>query len=102
MELAKNSDVVIVIGGEHSNNTRELAKTCRLFCSRVHQVQTSSDLRPEWFEGVERVGITAGTSTPDVVIDGVEHWIRAWADAQVAQPDTPRHERAARGSVMAA
>ena len=72
VELARTSDVVIVIGGETSNNTRELVKTCGRYCSRVHHVQTEADLSPAWFREANTVGITAGTSTPDEVIDRVE------------------------------
>ena len=79
IELAQQSDLVIVIGGAHSNNTRELVTTCGRYCARVHHVQGAHDLRPEWFEGVEAVGITAGTSTPDNVIDQVEEAIRNFA-----------------------
>lgn len=71
-EMAARVDLVIVIGGRESNNTRELAQTCRKACARVHQVETASDLREEWFEDCETVGLTAGTSTPDDVIEGVE------------------------------
>jgi 4-hydroxy-3-methylbut-2-en-1-yl diphosphate reductase len=71
-ELARQSDAVVVIGGAHSNNTQELVKTCRGHCPRVHHVQSAADLRAEWFDGVGTVGITAGTSTPDSVIDEVE------------------------------
>ncbi|HET7623619.1 MAG TPA: 4-hydroxy-3-methylbut-2-enyl diphosphate reductase [Verrucomicrobiae bacterium] len=72
VELAQKCDVVIVIGGAHSNNTRELVATCGKFCARVHHVQTAQDLREEWFSEIETVGITAGTSTPDAIIDAVE------------------------------
>jgi 4-hydroxy-3-methylbut-2-en-1-yl diphosphate reductase len=78
-DLARQSDVVIVVGGANSNNTRELARACRLSCSRVHQVQAAADLRHEWFCATDAVGITAGTSTPDDVIDGVERRIRELA-----------------------
>jgi 4-hydroxy-3-methylbut-2-en-1-yl diphosphate reductase len=71
VELAQKCDVVVVIGGAHSNNTHELVKTCLRFCPRVYHVQTAADLRGEWFAGAEIVGITAGTSTPDAVIEGV-------------------------------
>ena len=71
VELAQKSDVVVVIGGAHSNNTHELVKTCSRFCPRVFHVQTAADLREEWFAEAETVGLTAGTSTPDVVIEGV-------------------------------
>jgi 4-hydroxy-3-methylbut-2-enyl diphosphate reductase len=77
IELARQSDVVIVVGGRTSNNTRELVTTCARYCARVHHVQTNADVRPEWFDGVSIVGLTAGTSTPDDVIDGVEARIKA-------------------------
>jgi 4-hydroxy-3-methylbut-2-enyl diphosphate reductase len=69
----------VVIGGAHSNNTRELVETCSYYCSRVHHVQTAAELRPEWFAGMDTVGITAGTSTPDGVIDTLENELRAMA-----------------------
>jgi len=75
VELAQRSDIVIVIGGAHSNNTHELVKTCGLFCGRVHHVQTAADLKPEWFNAGQTVGVTAGTSTPDVLVDDVERWL---------------------------
>ena len=76
IELAQQSDVVIVIGGANSNNTRELVATCSRHCARVHHVQSAADLRPEWFAGAATVGITAGTSTPDAAIDDVEMRVR--------------------------
>jgi 4-hydroxy-3-methylbut-2-enyl diphosphate reductase len=79
IELARQCEVVIVIGGARSNNTRELATTCGRHCSRVHQIQTEADLRPEWFLGVDTIGITAGTSTPDDVIERVDRRIRELA-----------------------
>jgi 4-hydroxy-3-methylbut-2-enyl diphosphate reductase len=79
IELARQCDVVIVIGGARSNNTHELAATCARYCSRVHQIQTEADLRPEWFLGADTVGITAGTSTPDDVIERVDRRIRELA-----------------------
>jgi 4-hydroxy-3-methylbut-2-enyl diphosphate reductase len=79
IDLAGRSDVVVVIGGANSNNTRELVETCRRHCSRVHHVQTESDLRSEWFHGADTVGLTAGTSTPDAMVDRVELQIRRLA-----------------------
>jgi 4-hydroxy-3-methylbut-2-enyl diphosphate reductase len=76
VEMARQSDVVIVVGGRSSNNTRELVKTCQRYCARVYHVQTDEEVRPEWFESVEAVGLTAGTSTPDDIIDRVEARIR--------------------------
>jgi len=81
VDLACQADVVIVVGGRASNNTRELVKTCARYCARVHHVQTDSDVRHEWIAGAEVIGLTAGTSTPDDVIDRVEARIRCYAEA---------------------
>jgi len=78
-DLAQKCDVVVVIGGAHSNNTHELVKTCSRFCARVHHVQTAGDLRADWFCADDIVGIMAGTSTPDSVIVAVERAITALA-----------------------
>ncbi len=84
--LAQQSDVVVVIGGAHSNNTHELVRTCGLHCARVHHVQTADDLRPEWFVGAETVGVTAGTSTPDSVINEVERRLNEYAPLMAQEP----------------
>jgi 4-hydroxy-3-methylbut-2-enyl diphosphate reductase len=76
IELAKKCNVVVVIGGAHSNNTHELMKTCSRFCARVHHIQTANDLRAEWFFAADNIGITAGTSTPDKLINEVEQQIK--------------------------
>jgi 4-hydroxy-3-methylbut-2-enyl diphosphate reductase len=79
VDLARHCDVVIVIGGANSNNTRELVHTCRRYCPNVHHVQSPADLRGEWFSAAGTVGITAGTSTPDPVIDRIDQRIRELA-----------------------
>jgi len=83
-ELARQADVVLVVGGACSNNTRELVATCRRHCARVFHVQTASDVRAEWLAGALRIGITAGTSTPDDVIDAVEAMVQTLATGEVA------------------
>jgi 4-hydroxy-3-methylbut-2-enyl diphosphate reductase len=93
MVLAVHCDAVVVIGGEQSNNTRELVATCRQHGARVHHIQRAADLRPEWFAGAGTVGLTAGTSTPDAVIAEVEVKLRAWA-AEWEAPETPVVDRA--------
>lgn len=79
VEIARQADVVIVVGGRSSNNTRELVKTCGRYCARVHHVQTDADLQPHWLDDAKVVGLTAGTSTPDEVIDRVEARLQAIA-----------------------
>lgn len=79
VSLARQVDVVVVIGGAHSNNTRELVATCGRYCARVHHVQDQNDLQSDWFHPEDTVGITAGTSTPDEAIDAVAARLREWA-----------------------
>lgn len=84
VELAKQADAVVVIGGAHSNNTHELVKTCAKYCPQVHHVQTADDLKPDWFSADDVVGITAGTSTPEAIIGAVERRLNdfsAWQNA---------------------
>ena len=83
-ELARQADVVLVVGGARSNNTRELVATCRRHCARVFHVQTAANLHGEWFEGAKVIGITAGTSTPDDVIDDIEAQVRALGSGKAA------------------
>ena len=90
VELAQHCDVVVVIGGAHSNNTHELVKTCSRHCARVHHVQTAADLRAEWFDRAQTVGITAGTSTPDPTINEVERCIRELTG--VERQEVPAHD----------
>jgi 4-hydroxy-3-methylbut-2-enyl diphosphate reductase len=84
IDLARQADVVIVVGGASSNNTRQLVDTCARYCARVHHVECDADVRVEWFAGADTVGLTAGTSTPDDVVDRVEARIRMLAVADHA------------------
>ena len=84
VEMARQSDVVIVVGGINSNNTRELAATCRLYCARVYQVGDADAICADWLSDAQSVGLTAGTSTPDHVIDEVEFRLRALAQGTPA------------------
>jgi len=90
VELAQQSDIVVVIGGAQSNNTFELVRTCSRYCSQVYHVQTASDLRPEWFENARVVGITAGTSTPDSSIEQVERWLHRLAESSQRRSEEER------------
>lgn len=78
-ELARHADVTLVVGGAGSNNTRELVATCQRHCARVFHVQSAADVDARWFYGACVAGITAGTSTPDAVIDSIEERVRELA-----------------------
>jgi 4-hydroxy-3-methylbut-2-en-1-yl diphosphate reductase len=72
VELLSQVDVMVVVGGAHSNNTRQLVQTCRAHGVTAFHVESAADVQAEWFVNVERVGLTAGTSTLDATVDAVE------------------------------
>lgn len=69
-ELARMVDLMIVAGGKNSGNTKRLAEICARH-ARTEHIETADELQPDWFRGVREVGITAGASTPQWVIDDV-------------------------------
>ena len=69
--LAHEVDLVVVVGGKESANTRHLKEVCEEEGTRAYHIETPDELRPEWFAGVRRVGVTAGASTPDYAVDDV-------------------------------
>jgi 4-hydroxy-3-methylbut-2-enyl diphosphate reductase len=74
--LAAEVDAVVVVGGKNSANTRHLAEICREIQPRTWHVETEQELQPAWFEGCRTVGLSAGASTPDWVVEGVASWLR--------------------------
>ena len=76
--LAEDPQVqlVLVIGGKHSANTRHLHEICSRY-KPCYLIQDSRDIEAAWLEGVQTVGLTAGASTPDYVVEEVEAYLRA-------------------------
>lgn len=69
--IARQADMMLVIGGFNSANTNRLARICQEIQPRTHHVETAGEIDPAWFAGVSTVGITAGASTPRWIIDEV-------------------------------
>ncbi len=76
VELAERVDAMLVVGGKSSSNTTKLYHLVKRVQPRSYHVETEEDVRPEWFAGVEKVGITGGTSTPDFMIERVERLVK--------------------------
>jgi 4-hydroxy-3-methylbut-2-enyl diphosphate reductase len=70
-ELACQVDCMLVVGGFNSANTRRLSEVCAEIQPITHHIETAEEINPLWFYGVERVGVTAGASTPKWIIDEV-------------------------------
>lgn len=79
-------DCIVVVGGRHSANTRHLWEICREIEPRSHLVHDSGDLRRTWFEECRTVGVTAGASTPDAMIEEVEAAVLDLATCLEAAP----------------
>ena len=75
-KIAAEADVMIVIGGTHSSNTRKLYEICKNECENTHFIQTLDDLDLELPKSVRLVGITAGASTPNNIIEEVQNYVR--------------------------
>jgi 4-hydroxy-3-methylbut-2-enyl diphosphate reductase len=70
-EIARSVDVMLVVGGKNSGNTNRLAELCRQTGTRTFHVETRDEVDPGWFQKTSRVGVTAGASTPDWIIQDV-------------------------------
>ena len=70
LELAVEVDVMVVVGGRNSANTRRLAEMCTSIV-RTHHIETAEELDSRWFREAKEVGVTAGASTPDWIIKEV-------------------------------
>lgn len=75
-KIAAKVDVMIVIGGNHSSNTRKLYEICRQECVNTYFIQTLDDLHLDLPKSVRLVGITAGASTPNNIIEEVQNYVR--------------------------
>jgi 4-hydroxy-3-methylbut-2-enyl diphosphate reductase len=76
-KIAQEVDLMVVIGGHNSANTSRLADIAREAGKLTYQVEHQDELNPGWFIKAQRVGVTAGTSTPSWVVDGVLDALRA-------------------------
>ncbi|HTY13188.1 MAG TPA: 4-hydroxy-3-methylbut-2-enyl diphosphate reductase [Candidatus Omnitrophota bacterium] len=77
VELAKKVDLMLVVGDKMSANTKRLAELCAKTGTETHQIQDASELDLKWFGGRDRIGLTAGASTPDWVVTGIISLIRS-------------------------
>jgi 4-hydroxy-3-methylbut-2-enyl diphosphate reductase len=69
--LARRVDFMLVVGGRNSANTKRLAVISRESGIAVQQIETAEEIRPEWFAGIGTIGVTAGTSTPEWIIQDI-------------------------------
>ena len=79
VEAARAVDLVVVVGSSRSSNSQRLAEVVRVRAGKpAYLVDSVEDLDPAWFEGVARVGVTSGASTPSQLTRAVIAWLEAW------------------------
>ncbi len=77
-QLANECDVVLVVGSPNSSNSNRLRELAERMSTPAYLIDGAEDLKHEWFEGVNGVGITAGASAPEVLVRGVVDQLSAW------------------------
>lgn len=70
-QLARQVDVMVVVGGRNSSNTKKLAQICQEVEVPTYHIEQPEELKPQWFERVTKAGVTAGASTPHWIIEEV-------------------------------
>jgi len=73
--LLDQVEAVVVVGGRNSNNTLQLLKACQAAGKRSFHIERTAELQAGWFDGVDRVGVTAGTSTLKETVASVKEWL---------------------------
>jgi 4-hydroxy-3-methylbut-2-enyl diphosphate reductase len=77
-------DAFYIIGGRHSSNSIKLLAVCKEQCEKSFLIETADEINPEDFAGINRVGVTAGASTPNWLIEQVVERLRAIGQAKEA------------------
>ncbi|SFO68489.1 4-hydroxy-3-methylbut-2-enyl diphosphate reductase [Ectopseudomonas composti] len=86
-QLASECDVLLVVGSPNSSNSNRLRELAERMGTPAYLIDGAEDLKPEWFEGVKGIGITAGASAPEVLVRGVVEQLRAWGAAGETELD---------------
>jgi len=91
-QLAAESDVLLVVGSPNSSNSNRLRELAERLGTPAYLIDGAQDLKREWFDGVQRIGITAGASAPEVLVRGVVDCLRGWGASDVDELDgRPEH-----------
>lgn len=89
--LSTQVPMMLIIGGRNSGNTKRLYELCSKQ-TKTYWIEAMNELKPEWFEGVNHVGISAGASTPDEDIEDIIAWIQTYdkehnhVDSEIIRP----------------
>ena len=74
-QVATESDLVLVVGSDNSSNSNRLVEVARNWGTSSHLIDSYQDIKPEWFEGVKTVALTAGASAPECLVEEVVKYL---------------------------
>jgi 4-hydroxy-3-methylbut-2-enyl diphosphate reductase len=83
--IAPQVDLLLVVGARNSSNANRLVEVATRAGTAAHLIGDAGEIRPEWLNGCRSVGLTAGASTPQVLVDQVTDWLRAWGCDRVEE-----------------
>ena len=89
-ELAEEAEIVLVIGSKNSSNSNRLCEVASVAGARPYLIDDAGDIDPTWFQGVENIGITAGASTPEFLVNRVIEYFKGLNDVEFVEVETRR------------
>ncbi|MGJ0485646.1 MAG: 4-hydroxy-3-methylbut-2-enyl diphosphate reductase [Methylomicrobium sp.] len=84
-DLAKKADVILVVGSPNSSNSNRLREIAEQLGKQAYLIDTAKDMKREWFKGIEVVGVTAGASAPEVLVQEVISQLKQWGGTSTAE-----------------
>jgi 4-hydroxy-3-methylbut-2-enyl diphosphate reductase len=86
-KLANHCDAILVVGSPNSSNSNRLREIAEKLGKRSYLIDDANQLKQEWIEGVERIGVTAGASAPEILVKQVVSRLQEWGGQQVVERD---------------
>jgi 4-hydroxy-3-methylbut-2-enyl diphosphate reductase len=84
-DLAKKADVILVVGSPNSSNSNRLREIAEQLGKQAYLIDTAHDMKREWFDGIDVVGVTAGASAPEVLVQEVISKLKQWGGTSTAE-----------------
>lgn len=84
-DLAKTTDVILVVGSPNSSNSNRLREIAEQLGKNAYLIDTAADMQKSWFSGVKAVGVTAGASAPEVLVQAVISQLKQWGGTDAVE-----------------
>jgi 4-hydroxy-3-methylbut-2-enyl diphosphate reductase len=83
--VARQADAILVVGAENSSNSNRLVEVARRTGTDAYLISCAADIQPQWLEGRRHLGITAGASTPDFLVEQVVNRLKSWGFTSIRE-----------------